>query len=125
MNTEGGRVAWLDLTVPDATPIRDFYARVLGWAHADVDMGGYADFNMNDPATGETVAGICHRRAGNADLPPAWIVYFPVPDLDRSLEVVLEGGGTVVSPMRTAGGARYVIVQDPAGAVFALVTGGE
>jgi predicted enzyme related to lactoylglutathione lyase len=119
-----GHVAWIDLTVADASALRDFYARVLGWTHAEVDMGGYADFNMNDPATGETVAGICHRLAGNADLPPAWIVYFPVTDLDRSLELVLAGGGTVVSPVRTAGAARYVIVRDPAGAVFALLANG-
>jgi hypothetical protein len=78
---------------------------------------------MNDPVSGETVAGICHRRAGNADLPPAWIVYFSVLDLDRSVEVVLEAGGAVVSPSRTAGASRYVIVRDPAGAVFALVSG--
>ena len=26
-----GSVVWRDLTVPDAAPVRDFYAQVVGW----------------------------------------------------------------------------------------------
>jgi uncharacterized protein len=45
-----GRIAWLDLTVPDASATRDFYRQVVGWSVQDVEMedGGerYADYNM-------------------------------------------------------------------------------
>ena len=27
-----GSIAWIDLTVPDATGIRDFYKDVVGWS---------------------------------------------------------------------------------------------
>ena len=47
-----GLIAWCDLTVPDAEAVRDFYHHVVGWQVAEVDMGGYADYCMNEPATG-------------------------------------------------------------------------
>lgn len=119
-------VAWLDLTVEDAAPVRDFYAEVMGWEPEGVDMGGYEDFNMLDPESGEPTAGVCYARGGNEGIPPVWMVYFVVEDLDASLAVCERRGGSVVKGPSTAGESRYVIVRDPAGAVCALVeTGGD
>ena len=53
-----GTLAWRDLTVEDAEALQSFYKRVVGWESQQVDMGGYADFNMIAPGTGETVAGM-------------------------------------------------------------------
>jgi predicted enzyme related to lactoylglutathione lyase len=55
-----GTIAWTDLTVPDATTVREFYAKVVGWHHEPVAMGGYDDFNMLARPDGERVAGVCH-----------------------------------------------------------------
>jgi hypothetical protein len=44
--TGPGAIAWVDLTVPDAEAIRDFYSQVVAWKSEGVDMGGYKDFNM-------------------------------------------------------------------------------
>src|SRR5690606_12838152 len=33
-----GRIAWLDLTVPDASATRDFYRQVVGWTVQDVEL---------------------------------------------------------------------------------------
>jgi predicted enzyme related to lactoylglutathione lyase len=115
-----GAVAWTDLTVPDATQVRDFYAAVVGWTHSPVDMGGYADFCMNRPGDGQTVAGICHARGVNADLPPQWLIYITVLDLDSSVAKVAAAGGRVLVPPRDLGGARMAVVRDPAGAVAGL-----
>lgn len=116
-----GTVAWTDLTVPEAERIRDFYARVVGWAPVPVDMGGYADFNMTVPTQGTPVAGICHARGVNADLPPVWIVYLVVEDLEASLDGVRGGDGEVLlGPRRMGPGSAYAVIRDPAGAVAAL-----
>jgi predicted enzyme related to lactoylglutathione lyase len=121
-----GTVAWTDLTVPDAEGIRDFYARVVGWVPESVAMGEYADFNMTVPVTGQPVAGICHARGVNADIPPVWIVYLVVEELDTSLTTVQEGGGEVlVGPKSMGPGSAYAIIRDPAGAVVALYQVGE
>ena len=39
-----GKIGWIDMTVDDATSVRDFYKSVVGWGHEDVSMGDYADF---------------------------------------------------------------------------------
>lgn len=116
-----GSIAWTDLTVPDATLVRDFYQRVVGWTHEPVDMGGYVDFNMREPAGGRTVAGICYARGGNADLPRVWLVYICVADLDTALDGCRGHGGVVLAGPKGAGpGRRYAVIQDPAGAIAGL-----
>lgn len=115
-----GKIAWVDLTVPDAASVRDFYAAVAGWTSSGVEMGGYEDFAMMT-GDGAAAAGICHARGPNAALPPQWIVYITVPDLDASLaESAARGGSVVAGPKGAGGGARYAIIRDPAGAVAAL-----
>lgn len=117
-----GTIIGFDLTVPDAEAIRDFYAAVVGWRSEPFDMGGYADYFMQAPESGQTVAGIVHARGENADLPPQWLTYIVVDDLDASLERCRDGGGTVVTAVKGGdGGARYCVIQDPAGAFLALM----
>lgn len=115
-----GTIGWIDLTVADADRTRDFYEAVVGWTTSDIQMGGYSDYCMH-PADGEPpVAGVCHARGPNAALPPCWLVYLTVSDLDRSLaECVARGGKVLVGP-RSMGEARYAVIQDPAGAAAAL-----
>lgn len=116
-----GTIAGLDLTVPDAAGVRDFYASVIGWNVVEVDMGGYADYAMTSPA-GDWVAGVCHARGPNADLPPQWLVYINVADLDESLRRCAEAGGTQVTDIKGGGkGPRYCVIRDPAGAMLTLL----
>lgn len=115
-----GRVAWTDLTTAHADTVRDFYAAVVGWTASEVDMGGYADYTMIG-ADGSPVAGICHARGANATLPPVWLVYLTVNDLDASLSACRRLGGSVLEGPRAVGSqGRFAVVRDPAGAVAAL-----
>jgi len=77
-----GTIGWIDLTVEDAESVRAFYKAVAGWSADPVDMGGYSDFNMKPSADGAPVAGVCHARGSNADIPPVWMIYIVVADLD-------------------------------------------
>lgn len=115
-----GRVLWQDLTVERADEVRDFYRAVVGWESEPVDMGGYSDFNMIPPGSGEPVAGVCHARGTNADLPAQWLLYVGVDDLDASVERCRERGGEVDVGPRRMGDDRYCVIRDPAGAVMAL-----
>jgi len=117
---ELGTLAWTDLTVPDAAAVRDFYGAVVGWTHSGVDMGGYEDYCMHAPESGDTVAGICYARGTNAGLPPQWLVYITVADVDASAARCRELGGEVVDGPRAVGAGRMCVVRDPAGAVAAL-----
>ena len=118
-----GTIGWIDLTVADATGVRDFYAQVIGWAPSPVPMGGYDDYSMVAAGTGEPVAGVCHARGSNADLPPQWLIYITVPDVDASASRCVELGGKVLAGPRGMGSyGRYCVIEDPAGAVAALFT---
>jgi predicted enzyme related to lactoylglutathione lyase len=116
-----GTIGWVDLTVPNAEQVRDFYRAVAGWRAEHVEMGGYSDFTMFAPEGSVPVAGVCHARGTNADLPPQWLIYITVDDLDASIARCVELGGQVISgPKRMGGHAGFCVIQDPAGAVAAL-----
>ena len=118
---ETGSIGWFDLTVENAESVRDFYAAVTGWSPSPVSMGDYDDFNMTAPKSGLPMAGICHARGGNAGLPPAWLIYITVEDVDASAKTCAELGGEIVAAPRDMGEmGRYCVIQDPAGAVAAL-----
>jgi predicted enzyme related to lactoylglutathione lyase len=116
-----GKIEWIDLTVPDAERVRDFYARVTGWSASPVDMEGYQDFCMVPEGAGEPVAGICHARGQNAAMPPVWMIYITVDDLDESVRRCEALGGKLRTPVHNMGAqGRYCVIEDPAGAVAAL-----
>ena len=48
-----GQIGWIDLTVPDAEAVRDFYQSVTAWSPSPVDMGGYNDFCMTPTGAGD------------------------------------------------------------------------
>jgi predicted enzyme related to lactoylglutathione lyase len=115
-----GSIGWCDLTVPHADDVRDFYRDVVGWTSSDVDMGGYADYCMNQPFNGTATTGVCWARGVNADLPAVWLVYFVVASMDKSLAQVRAAGGTVLRVPAEGGGGRMAVIKDPAGAICAL-----
>jgi len=122
-----GRIAWLDLTVSDASATRDFYQEVVGWSAQDVEMkdagGRYVDYNLSGD-DGVPAAGVCHARGVNLGLPPIWMIYLPVGDLAESLRRVQEGEGEVIKATQGSDGEYAVaVIQDPVGACLALVPG--
>ena len=116
-----GEIVWCDLTVPHAETVRDFYRAVIGWSVTELGMGGYSDYCMNTPDTGKTVAGIVHARGVNSDLPAQWLIYVKVTSLDDSMSAVRHNGGTVLTGPKPIPGGHYCVIQDPDGAVMALI----
>ena len=122
-----GQVLWTDLTVANAVDCRDFYHEVIGWSSEGVSMGDYEDFSMKatgprpDPmGDGSVVAGVCHAKGDNGDMPAQWIIYVGVEDLDASIAKAKQLGGKHVSKIRSYGKDRFSVIADPAGAVIGL-----
>lgn len=119
-----GQFFWNDLTVPNATSLKEFYKEVIGWQEQEVAMKDneetYADYAMM--IDDETAAGgICNQRGANKNIPPQWIMYINVENVAESLEKALKLGGKLILESKKADGTyNFVIVQDPAGAVFGL-----
>ncbi|MDJ0839961.1 MAG: VOC family protein [Acidobacteriota bacterium] len=119
-DSKAGTISWMDLTVPNADEVRDFYQAVAGWKAEGCDMGDYQDYSMMR-GDGQCVAGICHARGPNAGLPAQWLLYITVDDLDAAMKTCRENGGEILrEPPEDAEGARFCVIKDPAGAVAAL-----
>lgn len=120
MSNEIGKIGWVDMSVDDADGLRDFYSRVVGWQVEEVGMGDYSDYSMKMPASGEAVAGICHARGSNAELPGGWLMYIVVSDVVASAQVCRDNGGKVLVEPRGLAGGRFCVIEDPGGATAAL-----
>lgn len=116
-----GRIEWQDLTVTNASEIKDFYQQVIGWQVVDHNMGAYNDFEMQIPETKETVAGICFARGENSNLPPQWLIYVAVEDVEHSIKECKKLGGHIIDGPRDMGGRKFCCICDPSGAVLGLI----
>lgn len=120
-----GKILWHDLTVDNATEVRDFYSQVVGWKHSPIDMKGYDDYVMlvdgTEPGDMSGATGICHARGSNADMPPQWMIYISVPSVKDAIDHAIRLGGDVVTGPRSAGGKQFAVIKDPASAVFAII----
>jgi len=119
-SVEVGKIGWIDMTVGDAPGVRDFYKAVVGWETDEIDMGGYSDYVMKMPVSGDGVAGVCHSRGSNADLPAGWLIYIVVADVEASVTACIENGGKIVVETRGLAGGRFCVVEDPGGSIAAL-----
>jgi uncharacterized protein len=116
-----GRFVWYELMTTDPGAAKAFYGEVVGWSTQDVPMPGmtYTLFTM-----GEThVSGLMDlpEEARNMGVPPSWIGYVSVNDVDAAAEQVKRLGGTVhVQPRDIPDVGRFSIIADPQGATLAV-----
>lgn len=124
-----GRFIWYELTTTDAKAARAFYANVLGWSAQDGCLPGSAYQILT--AEDSPVVGLMGlpEAASRAGVPPHWIGYVGVDDVDAAAMRVKELGGMVhVPPTDVADISRFSIIADPQGATLALIkwrTSGE
>ncbi|MFD1621335.1 VOC family protein [Thalassotalea marina] len=119
MENKIGHMAWLDLSVGNADQVKSFYQEVIGWQSSEVSMGDYNDYAMLTDE-GEAVAGICHAKGCNIDIPPAWLPYFLVENIEQAAQAVQDKGGSMVTEIKSMGDDKYAVIKDPAGAVCAI-----
>ena len=125
MTKQIGIIGWLDLTVNNAQETKDFYQQVVGWKAQETDMGEYNDYTMTLPDNDEAVAGICHAKGANKDLPATWMPYFIVENIETSLAAVIANNGRKLSEIKRYGKDAFCFIEDPAGATCALYEKGS
>ncbi len=118
---EPGTPSWIDLATTDLAGAKLFYAGLFGWSLVEMPSpeGPYCMFSKE----GATVAAAYQMTPDTVDngIPPHWATYVTVANIDDTLAVIREEGGTVVQePHRVPGAGRTAAVQDPSAAVFAL-----
>lgn len=115
-----GAWAWCDLRTDQPDAARKFYGAVFGWECAAVPMAGDEYTTFTAPGAAAPAGGI-GPMMGTEGVPPHWLNYFAVDDVDNSLEAVAARGGTVLTPAFDTPFGRMAPILDPAGAALMVM----
>ncbi len=116
---EPGALAWSEVNTRDAVAAASFYGKVFGLREERLEMGG-APYHMLHTADGPA-CGALQMTAEWGDMPPHWMTYFAVADVDAAKRAVLEAGGAVPFGPFDSPYGRIIVVTDPQGAAVSLI----
>lgn len=117
--TQTGRFVWRDLMTSDPAKAEAFYSRLFGWTVKPVDMekGTYRMLRNGEQEFGGVVD--INEVAPGQGIPPHWVSYLDVPNVDEAAAKLTELGGQVhLPPTDIPGVGRFAVAADPTGAVF-------
>jgi hypothetical protein len=120
---EPNTLCWAELMTRDTARARDFYCGLFDWGAKPSDLEGmeYTEFTRGK----ESLAGMMPITAEMGQVPPNWMIYFAVRDVDAVAAKTRELGGTlIVPPQDIPKVGRFAVIQDPQGAVFGAITMG-
>lgn len=116
-----GEFCWNELATPDVKKAKEFYGSLFGWEFVEHDMGDMT-YTMIKMKGKDLPAGIwAIPKDKQKEIPPHWMIYVLVENVDKSLEKATKQGAKVVRPAMTVGEfGRMGIITDPTGAHIAL-----
>ena len=106
----------LELATPDLAKAKAFYGGLCGWTFDDQNMGPDMIYSLFKPDSGP--AGGMYSMPG---MPPGWLAYIGVDDIDQSTEKARSLGALVVKDVMEIPHVGWMsILVDPGGATIAL-----
>lgn len=119
VKNENGSLCWTELTTGDTKKAEKFYAQLFGWTAKPSAMPGveYTEFMVD----GKPEAGMMPTPKEMPNVPPNWLPYFQVADVDgTSSKAAANGAKTLVPPTDIPNTGRFSVLMDPQGAAFAV-----
>ena len=112
-----GKFVWFEHMSGDIPQARKFYEQLFGWHTEVMPMG---DMRYPMIQNGEQgIGGFIERPS--ATIPPHWVAYLSVTDVDKVHAAALAAGATqLMAPMDYGPVGRGSAIKDPTGAPFAL-----
>jgi predicted enzyme related to lactoylglutathione lyase len=112
-----GHFVWDELYVKDPAAAATFYGKIFGWS---------GKTGKDDPmqywhwqSAGKDIGGMMALPA--PEVPPHWLGYLAVSDVDASTAKVTSLGGSIImGAMEIDKVGKFSIAKDPSGAAFAL-----
>lgn len=119
-NSKPGEFAWNELMTSDAKAALAFYGELFGWKvlqeHDMGPMGTYFIYGQGNKQYGGMMT-----KTPDMKMPPSWIHYIQVDDVDAAAKRATQKGAKLMNgPMDVPGGTRIAQLTDPQGAFFAL-----
>ncbi len=104
----GFPIVFFDIAGPDSKELAGFYFRVFGW---ELDQAGNFSVSVVSPLPGTLRQDPAEKR-----------IYIGVPDINASLALVKEHGGTIDAPRFEVPGVVVLgLFKDPSGNPMGLV----
>jgi uncharacterized protein len=113
-----GDFCWFELGTTNFEGAEAFYSGLFGWQveRNTMEPGGIYGLPK---LQGQGVGGMYELGAEMAGIPPHWIPYIAVEDVDATAARVSELGGRVVmGPFDVMEHGRMIVLQDPSGATI-------
>lgn len=98
----------------------EFYSGLFGWDSEPMEGGDVSYWGFSN---GGRMAGGMMLVPGEVGAPPHWLNYFGAESVDEEVGRIEELGGSVMVPPTEAPGGRFLVAQDPQGAIFGLFSG--
>jgi predicted enzyme related to lactoylglutathione lyase len=116
-----GAFSWNELLTTDVAGAKAFYGELLGWTLKDDNAHG-VEYTIAS-AGGTETGGIMAIPEEAQGMLPAWGAYVTVDDVDKLAPMVEKLGGCIFVPPRDIPGlGRFMVIQDPQGAMLSLIT---
>lgn len=116
-----GAYSWHELATTDVSGAVAFYTELFGWEKGPAHpMGGdVGDYQLITQG-GQQIGGM--YKSSPASMPPSWLTYVNVADIDKAASAVKGGGGRIINgPMQVPGGSWIAQATDPQGGMFAVI----
>jgi predicted enzyme related to lactoylglutathione lyase len=117
-----GTFSFVDAMTTDVEGAKSFYTRFFDWSAETMRAGEESEYTLFSK-DGAPVAGTFELREEQRaqGIPPNWVSYINVDDVDKMTERAREAGGTIrVEPYDIADAGRMSVVSDPPGAAFCM-----
>lgn len=127
MEPKVGSFCWLELATSDRVGAKTFYTNLFGWTAQDNPMGPemvYTIFRKGSDDTGGVYQ--LMKDQLDAHVPPHWLLYVRVDNVDVPAAKAVElGGHQIVPPTDIPNIGRFAVIQDPTGAMFSMFQPGK
>jgi len=114
-----GALSWNELYSPDPDAASEFYGGLFGWETSAMDAMPMKYLVISNEGKGNGGMTVPPQPG----IPPSWLVYFAVDDIDDAMAKVNDLGGSTMMGPTDIGIARIAVAADPQGAAFALYDG--
>ena len=117
-----GTFSWPELSTTDPAAAKKFYTSLFGWQFRDVPMGELGNYTILT-LDGNEVGALTGMmpELQKQGVPPNWLSYVTVQNVDDSAKKAKDLGGTVaMGPFDVMDLGRMAVITDPQGATFSL-----
>lgn len=131
MDKKNRTFGWNELMTSDLDGAKAFYSKVIGWDYHDVKLGdptqaaeaGDEVYTLWRVGDGDIGGAMKLEGPEMENVPPHWMSYVNVEDIDEVAQRAVSNGGKIVfGPMDVDSIGRFYLIADPQGAVLGLAS---